>query len=51
MEEARQGVWAQMVTGRNWLKEFAQGPATLVFDDFVRVYFSCRPKADAVANT
>jgi len=29
-----------------WLKEFAQAPATLVFEDFVRVYFSCRPKRD-----
>ena len=29
-----------------WLNEFAQAPATLVFDDFVRVYFSCRPKPD-----
>jgi hypothetical protein len=36
----------QEVEGRNWLKEFAQAPATLVFDDFVRVYFSCRPPAD-----
>ena len=31
------------VTGRPWLQEFAQAPATLVFDDLVRVYFSCRP--------
>ena len=30
-----------------WMNEFAQAPATLVFDDFVRVFFSCRPKADA----
>lgn len=37
----------QETTGRPWLKEFAQAPATLVFDDFVRVYFSCRPPADA----
>lgn len=37
----------QEITGRPWLKEFAQAPATLVFDDFVRVYFSCRPPADA----
>jgi predicted GH43/DUF377 family glycosyl hydrolase len=37
----------QEITGRGWLKEFAQAPATLVFDDFVRVYFSCRPQADA----
>ena len=35
------------IEGRYWLKEFAQAPATLVFDDFVRVYFSCRPPADA----
>ncbi|PKM11092.1 MAG: glycosylase [Gammaproteobacteria bacterium HGW-Gammaproteobacteria-3] len=37
----------QDVVGRSWLKEFAQAPATLIFDDFVRVYFSCRPPADA----
>lgn len=36
----------QEVKGRAWLKEFAQAPATLLFDDFVRVYFSCRPPAD-----
>lgn len=36
----------QDVGGRYWLKEFAQAPATLVFDNYVRVYFSCRPKAD-----
>lgn len=36
----------QEVEGRSWLKEFAQAPATLVFDDFVRFYFSCRPPAD-----
>ena len=34
------------VTGRPWLQEFAQAPATLIFDDFVRVYFSCRPGPD-----
>ncbi|MFO0739086.1 MAG: hypothetical protein U0270_24530 [Labilithrix sp.] len=34
------------VEGRPWLHEFAQAPATLLFDDFVRVYFSCRPPAD-----
>ncbi len=38
------------VTGRPWLKEFAQAPATLVFDDFVRVYFSCRPPADSAGQ-
>lgn len=30
----------------DWMLEFAQAPATLVFDDFVRVYFGCRPKRD-----
>jgi len=29
------------------MNEFAQAPATLVFDTFVRVYFSCRPPPDA----
>jgi hypothetical protein len=38
------------VTGRPWLREFAQAPATLVCDDFVRVYFSCRPEADAAGQ-
>lgn len=37
----------QDVEGRIWLKEFAQAPASLMFDDFVRIYFSCRPPADA----
>lgn len=36
----------QNIKGRPWLKEFAQAPATLIFDDFVRIYFSCRPPAD-----
>jgi hypothetical protein len=36
----------QEVEGRSWLKEYAQAPATLLFGDFVRVYFSCRPPAD-----
>jgi predicted GH43/DUF377 family glycosyl hydrolase len=37
----------QEVQGRPWLKEFAQAPATLVMDDVVRFYFSCRPPADS----
>lgn len=37
----------QEVAGRSWLKEFAQAPCALVFDRFVRIYFSCRPAADA----
>src|SRR5437773_818847 len=34
------------VTDRSWLKEFAQAPSVLIFDKFVRVYFSCRPPRD-----
>ena len=37
----------QTVQDRPWLKEFAQAPATLIFDDFVRIYFSCRPPMNA----
>jgi hypothetical protein len=37
----------QEVLRRPWLKEFAQAPATLIMADVVRVYFSCRPSADA----
>lgn len=32
--------------GRDWLKAFAQAPSVLIFDEFVRVYFSCRPDPD-----
>ena len=32
------------------MNEFAQAPATVVFDAFVRVYFSCRPKPDAAGQ-
>lgn len=35
------------VKSRSWLKEFAQAPASLVLADRVRMYFSCRPPADA----
>jgi predicted GH43/DUF377 family glycosyl hydrolase len=35
------------IKNRFWLNEFAQGPSVLIFDDFVRVYFSCRPAPDA----
>ncbi len=34
------------VKGREWLNEFAQAPHTVLFDNFIRVYFSCRPKPD-----
>ena len=30
-----------------WMYEYAQAPATLEFESFLRVYFSCRPKRDS----
>lgn len=36
----------QNISDRIWLKEFAQAPSVLVFDTFIRVYFSCRPHPD-----
>lgn len=35
------------VPNRYFIKAFAQAPCAVVFDDFVRVYFSCRPDPDA----
>lgn len=29
-----------------WMNDFAQCTSALIFDDFVRVYFSCRPSKD-----
>jgi len=29
-----------------WMREFAQAPSVLMFDRFLRVYFSCRPLPD-----
>jgi predicted GH43/DUF377 family glycosyl hydrolase len=37
----------QNVPGRPWMREFAQAPCALVLADVIRVYFSCRPEADA----
>lgn len=36
------------VGNRPWMADYAQAPASLIFDDFVRVYFSTRrvPSAD-----
>ena len=34
------------VKDKPWLNEFAQAPTTLIFDTFIRVYFSCRPAPD-----
>ncbi|MEO7992381.1 MAG: hypothetical protein ABI663_22715 [Chryseolinea sp.] len=35
------------ISGVDWLDTFAQAPSVLIFPGFVRVYFSCRPKADS----
>ena len=29
-----------------WMDTFAQAPSVLIFDNFIRVYFSCRPHQD-----
>ena len=34
------------IHGRPWLHEFAQCTSTLIFEDFIRIYFSCRPPKD-----
>ena len=36
----------QDVKDLDWLKDFAQAPAVLIFDTFIRVYFACRPLPD-----
>jgi hypothetical protein len=38
---------AVIPTRPTWMHEYAQAPCVLLFDDFVRVYFSCRPARDA----
>jgi sucrose-6-phosphate hydrolase SacC (GH32 family) len=30
-----------------WMDTFAQAPSVLIFDNFIRVYFACRPKPDS----
>jgi predicted GH43/DUF377 family glycosyl hydrolase len=35
----------EMSTGK-WMSEFAQAPSVLKFDNFIRVYFACRPPRD-----
>jgi hypothetical protein len=37
----------QAYPNRPWMASHAQAPATLMFEDRVRVYFSCRPVPDA----
>lgn len=36
----------QEIKDKSWLKEFAQAPSVLIFDTYIRVYFSCRPLSD-----
>ena len=36
----------RQINNKTWLNEYAQGPSAVVFEDFVRVYFSCRPLPD-----
>jgi hypothetical protein len=36
----------QEIKGVSWLSEFAQAPSVIIFTNFIRVYFSCRPAAD-----
>ena len=31
---------------RDWFYEFAQAPSALLFNDYVRIYYSCRPRPD-----
>lgn len=31
---------------REWMKEYSQCTSTIVFEDFIRIYFSCRPFKD-----
>ncbi len=38
------------VKGISWLTEFAQAPCVLVFDNFVRIYFSGRPPRENNGN-
>jgi predicted GH43/DUF377 family glycosyl hydrolase len=38
------------IINRHWLKEFAQAPSVVIFDTYVRVYFSCRPRADEIGQ-
>jgi predicted GH43/DUF377 family glycosyl hydrolase len=40
----------QKITGRSWLNEFAQAPSVIIHNDFVRVYFSCRPPPDPLGQ-
>ncbi|WP_367773675.1 hypothetical protein AB3G33_07080 [Flavobacterium sp. WC2421] len=36
---------SQIITPE-WMSQFAQAPSVILFENYVRVYFSCRPKPD-----
>jgi predicted GH43/DUF377 family glycosyl hydrolase len=36
----------QKYSSMDWMNSFAQAPSTLIYQDFVRVFFSCRPLPD-----
>lgn len=40
-------IFAPHLNQNGWMKEFAQSPSTVIFDDRVRVYFTSRPARDA----
>lgn len=40
----------QESANKKWLAEFAQAPSAIVFDDFIRIYFSCRPEPDCAGQ-
>lgn len=31
----------------DWMQEFAQAPSVLIYDNYIRVYFACRPNPDS----
>lgn len=35
------------VQGKDWIKEYTQAPWSVEYEDFIRVYFSCRPHPDS----
>lgn len=38
------------IEGKNWMKEYAQSASVVVFNDYIRVYFSCRSVADSTGK-
>ena len=36
----------KIVKNKDWMNGYAQSASTLIFDDFIRVYFACRSKQD-----